>query len=68
MNGEIGDGLAHRLLAARLLEVHEHIELVLQDARGIGHRIVRTERAVGLDLHGQLVVVENLPSRVFSTR
>ena len=46
---------------ARLFEVHEDVELVLQDARGIGQRIVRRDRAVGLDLQRELVVVEDLP-------
>ncbi len=45
---------------ARLLEIHEHIELVLQNARGVGERILGRHRAIGLDCHGQLVVVENL--------
>src|SRR5262249_13585277 len=29
-------------------------------ARGISHRVVRAHRAIGLDLHGQFVVIENL--------
>src|SRR3546814_15443417 len=40
--------------------VDEELQLVLQDAGGEGHRIFRLHRTVGLDLHGQLVIVENL--------
>ena len=44
----------------RLVEVDEEAELVLQDAGGEGDGIFTGDRAVGLDRHGQLVVVENL--------
>ena len=54
-----GNRLGHDLLA-RLLEVDEHVELVLQDARRIGDRIIGAQRTVGLDLHRELVVVEDL--------
>src|SRR3712207_7703078 len=44
----------------RSLEVHEHGELVLDDARRIGERVLGAQGAVRLDRHGQLVVVEDL--------
>src|SRR3546814_2820097 len=44
----------------RLLEVDEELKLVLQDARGQRHGILRRYRAVGLQLHRQLVVVGDL--------
>ncbi len=49
------------MLLLRLFEVHEGLELVLQDARGIGHGIFRRDGAVRLDLQRELVIVEHLP-------
>jgi hypothetical protein len=45
---------------AGLFEVHEDRELVLQDAGGERHGVLGNDRAIGLDLHGQLIIVENL--------
>ena len=44
----------------RLVEIDEHRELVLKDTRSIGNRIFRAHRAVGLDRHCELVIVEDL--------
>src|SRR4051812_42104557 len=59
VEGEVRDDLLGDFLA-RLFEVDEHVELILQDARRVGHGIIRRQRAVGLDRHGQLIVVEDL--------
>src|SRR5918994_3713906 len=48
------------LFLARLFEVDEDLELVLEDAGRIGHCVLRRYGAVGLNRHDQLVVVENL--------
>src|SRR3546814_12344844 len=48
----------------RLLEVDEELKLVLQDARGQRHGILRRYRAVGLQLHRQLVVVGDLADEI----
>jgi len=45
---------------AGLFEIDEHVELIRQDARGIGHRVIRRNRAVGLDRHRQLVIVARI--------
>src|ERR1700694_4264986 len=59
VEGEVRNGF-RRGLALGLLEIDEHVELVLQDARRIGERVLRTDRAVGLHRERQLVVVEDL--------
>ncbi len=41
VEGEIGHSLGDADLFARLLEIDEDVELVLQDARRIGERVVR---------------------------
>src|SRR5688572_32294007 len=53
-------GQRARLARGRLalaLEVHEHGQLLLQDAPGAADRLVRVDRAVGLDVDDQLVEV-----------
>ena len=44
-----------------LLEVDEDRELLLQDLRGVGHRVLRLHAAVRPDLERELVVVGLLP-------
>ena len=44
----------------RLVEVHENRQLVLKDACGIGHGVIRRQRAISFDLHRQLVIIQNL--------
>src|SRR3984893_8791577 len=60
VEGEFGDRRC-RLDPARLLEVDENIELVLQDTRRESDRIFGRQRSVGFHLHGKLVVIEDLP-------
>jgi hypothetical protein len=47
-------------LAFGLFEGDEDLELVLQDAGGVGHGVNRRDRAVGFDFQHQLVVVQRL--------
>ena len=67
IEGEFGNRRV-RLLAARLLEIDEHPELILQNPGGIGERVLRRHRAVGLDRHRQLVLVEDPAPRGCSRR
>ena len=65
--------LRHRgrllFLATRLLEVDEHLELVLQDARRIGHRCPpATAPPLVSIVSVSLSLSRSWPSRVFSTR
>src|SRR5690606_25885798 len=55
-------GLAVRLLDSlgRLIEGDEDLQLVLQDARGVGHGVNRRDGAVGFNFQDQLVVVQRL--------
>ena len=54
------DSSSSSTFLAGLFEVHEALELILQDASGVSHGILRRHGAVGLDRHDELVVVENL--------
>ena len=60
LNGRSGLASAAFNLLLRLVEGDEDLQLVLQDARGVGHRVNRRDRAVGFHFHDQLVVVEAL--------
>jgi hypothetical protein len=44
----------------RLFEVDEDLQLVLQDARSVSNGVFRRDRAIGLDVEDQLVIVQNL--------
>ena len=44
----------------RLVEIHEQLQLVLQDAGGQRHRVLRPHRAVGFHRQHQLVVIGDL--------
>ncbi len=59
MKASCGDGRL-RLFAARLLEIDEDVELILQDARGKATRVLGADGPIGLDLQRQLVIVEHL--------
>src|SRR5262252_8007774 len=60
VEGKIRNGLGDADFLAGFLEIDEHIALVLENARRKSQRNFRGNRSIGLDLHGQLVVVENL--------
>src|SRR5262249_45599569 len=49
-----------RSLLAGLLEVDEYVELILENSRSIGQRVLWRHCAIGFDGHGQLVVVKYL--------
>ena len=44
-------------LRGHALQIGEHRKLLDQDARGVAHRFLGLDRAVGLDVHDQLVEI-----------
>ena len=54
-------------LAFWLFEIDECLQLLLQNTRGICHRIIRRDRAIGFDCQQQLVIIGDLTNtRIFN--